>query len=108
MKFQNERFLVQSARYLKVDVDYLRRFTRAEIFQLIEDCRKEKDAEFNFWHRKFAELFVILISSNGFRKKGARLPKPEDFMPKQIELSGGIKLDKNFSAWLRTENGGQD
>lgn len=102
MRFQNERFLIQAARYIGVSVDYLRRFTRAEIATLIEDRQKEEEGEQRFWHYKFAELFVITISSNSFRKKGARMPRVEDFVPKpRSKKVGKIKIDDGFEEWMK-------
>lgn len=103
MNFGNERLLLQASRFLGTSVDHLRRFTRAELETLIEDRRDEIENDRLFWHRKFAELFVVLVSSNGFRKKGARLPKVEDYMPSHTKRHTGatVRVDDGFVGWLR-------
>ena len=103
MSFANERLLFQAARFLGTSVEHLRHFTRAELDTLIEDRREEIEDDRMFWHRKFAELFVVIVSSNGFRKKGARLPKVEDYMPAPTKRHTGatVRVGDGFVGWLR-------
>lgn len=104
MNFQNERFLLQAARLLEQPLDYLRRFTRMELKILMEDRKAELEGERLFWHRKFAELFCVIINSNGWKKKGSPPAKVENFMPRSFSHTDGkIRVDTSFTDWVRAK-----